>query len=643
MGGPVSDDPHDLDVVEDPKVAEHVRRCFGAGLIGPSDKVTGCWFAFGSDDAASEDETSLPISVHVMSRTLDGRLLAGVVERWDPVEEDWQVQEVVEAVERSSPTMDSFCACLYVVAWTLGFGGAPLFHREGVVQGMLLSVERRFGPVDRKAARVAVERALASIGACLAQYLDSVDVNATMAMDSCQWEPGAVDARALWSPLVDALRHRPALAPTILNAWTRDATGFRQAHAAGGPDLAIVGHLAAEHGMPQALARRALLMSEDEDALEALSHGIMFHEVEACQVDAPVVVLASALTHLPVDWHPRDLASTVDFSTCVLAVQVARTWCADPAHLPRLLNAKGRWREFGERLRATAGVDDLNVVLIEAVNFADRFQEQVLAPAIMRCDGAAPWDGLPEEVEQELSMVVRSILTSGATLPAIVEASTRWRRDEARVSAVAAGLTGPHADEIRWDPAFPSVREGDLALTVLTTPRDLQAEGAAHADQDGVMGLGHCVGGYSAHCMDGWARIASITGRGPDGRVRRLSTAELRLTDGIVHAVQHKGERNGPPPPEAEALLGSYLDALMTERLHVDDKALARDGRSRSIMLSAGYDWTEPGNVEAVLAAWEPYLPRRLRGLDVEAWVNLANRDVPSGTGWWTPDPVIPG
>ncbi len=177
----------------------------------------------------------------------------------------------------------------------------------------------------------------------------------------------------------------------------------------------------------------------------------------------------------------------------------------------------------------------------------------------------------------------------------------------------------------------------------LTGAGQLEDEGAAGTDRDGMAGLDHCVGGHAGACLSGASRIVSLRAT-RDGKRVRLSTAEFRPGRDGPDLVQHRGHANGPAPDVAKAALDGYVADLRSGRLSWDPDAWTPVGGGDPVTLAAGYDWATGDNWEAALQAWSPFIPRHLRHVDAAGLARLATADGFGGRrSWRRPGPANQG
>jgi hypothetical protein len=178
---------------------------------------------------------------------------------------------------------------------------------------------------------------------------------------------------------------------------------------------------------------------------------------------------------------------------------------------------------------------------------------------------------------------------------------------------------------VAW-PALFEVEEGTpngIIPVCLTSESDLDDEHRR---------MGHCVNTYVSRCLFEGAHIVSF--RIPDGgpSVSTIEISQTRLFDILKTnkkrlrternwILQHRGERNGAPPPEAIGALEWWIDQVIDESILIDTDGLERDLRLRKSKSTKGggalfYDHLAQGAVEAIWEAYGPLFVGEVRNLD---------------------------
>ncbi len=420
------------------------------------------------------------------------------------------------------------------------------------------------------------------------------------------------------NPLREALLTWPRLSKAIVALWSEDPDAFSRL----GPERAIEA-ASRGSGVPDRLVASVW---EVDQAIGRLS-GIDRERVTraagmaACAdgtgaglLDEPLA-LVRLCAALPPSWVPATPAGWDAFLDASGVVALALQGVRDRAALPALLNARGDWPWFAKRLRSVArdASNDPAHEFVEVSHVAEAMALQLVLPADALASGR-PRDAHPAFGETRRAKVMAEHLVRGSrSVSSQIALSASWHRRAAAMRAAVAAL--PHSTSVGadWAAGLPDMTHGVHDVRILVGERELLDEGARGPDAGGVVGLSHCVGGHAHRCRAEGLRVASI-GTWTEGRRLRLSTAALRLLGGRVTVVEHRGRGNARPPPEAEAILGAYLDAISSGLLRVDPGALAPVPHGPSTLAEGcGYEWWAPGAWETVRDLWAPFLPRALR------------------------------
>ncbi len=319
------------------------------------------------------------------------------------------------------------------------------------------------------------------------------------------------------------------------------------------------------------------------------------------------------------------------------------TWVANPDDMARHLRVGRGWDAFERAIAGACGDVRPARAVRDVGDMLSSFKRQVLAPALH----IAAMATLPDLEEGHgrvaaaraalrrgavKSTVAASALLSGRSLARCLRDSAGWHAGSHRISAGLASLPGTLGRPPSWDAILPGMREGDLAVVVLTDAAALADEGRDGVNGDGTEGLRSCVGGYVAECVRSGTRVASLRRMLPGGGFMRLSTAQVAVRGGRVVPLQHAAMLNDEPSHEAAALLERYLAALADAGPYDDDAIPIASATGDDPCTPAGYDWFVPGNLEAAMAVWAPFMPRALRGMPPRGWAELeawAHRDGP--------------
>lgn len=384
----------------------------------------------------------------------------------------------------------------------------------------------------------------------------------------------------------------------------------------------------------------------------------------------PALELVSAV---PADWIPDDGAEFAALAETAGRLRHLVSGSSGALSYGALAaSAKGRWQDFLDRLAAICPCTEEG----DVADMVSAFRIQVAVPGLLhalayeRPDasvdvslrtmlGNAYADLIATDaakrpaasVDAALDRLCWTLLFSGKSAPAIMEASQKWHAAVGTMNDNIGTLF-----RIDWDVPFDRVEiSEDVALVAIQNSLALSREGAE---------LRHCVGGghyvERARCRDGV--IAAIRRTAADGTVRSTSTVEMTgWTPGKVwrpQVVQHRGACNAVPsdadkndlfhamqdltgmvakpvafvsPPVAErrpwcALVSDLLrDAKMRAAW---DPALGRNHPPRGadvvvrripddyravadqVTVGAQYDWLLPPSVAVALAQWSRFVPR---------------------------------
>ncbi len=456
------------------------------------------------------------------------------------------------------------------------------------------------------------------------------------------------------APLARAISLRPAFARILGSAWIEDPDAVRAALGQGVLDRIIVRRVMAEGLVSPRLlpalagAERAVVAHGEQPA------GLSRSDWQRTNRNGAAVGLTMRLESLPGAWVPRDVDGWLAFSDLVKEVDFATGLCAG-ADIPALLNAGGDWRGYRDRVVRAAGMRDIEAAhrVMDGIDDVCRsYVRQVLDPLVAAHADA----GHPHAPARGVDAVLDAgfaLLFSGRSLTTMIEVSREWHAREARMRALVAIANDGAAKVPDWPPAYPEAWVGDVWVHVLTSELELLAEGSTGAD-DGIDGLGHCVGGYSERCLGGGCRILSLRRMSADGGWTRLSTAEVTNDfDHSEHAmggdpgldgievevaghtvVQHVGSGNSDPAEDARAALDAYLRHLASGTLPFDADAMEPiDPAEVTLASRCGYDWEDASTRAAVRGMWDAFLPRALRGIAEEELLGLIGGIASEGPG----------
>ncbi len=364
----------------------------------------------------------------------------------------------------------------------------------------------------------------------------------------------------------------------------------------------------------------------------------------------PADVLVQVLSQVPADWFPKDDAEWDAF--CDLAGEGFRNFApAINVGVATLCQgAGGKWAALRARVaRAAADTfppDDLDEVqrkawrpvgdespeglrgaFRNALDMVRSFRDLVILP-VAASDSR---DDLPLSpgARDLATQASARLLFEGRNLVSIMESQRNWHTKAAEVYQAREPRPGddPEAEDAPetlvaddgWAPLCDMWEAPNGVLVMpMTDPREIKREGKA---------LGHCVGSYTDRCRSGESHIVSFRRSDGFGGYRFLSTAEFitpPLDSNKLEHRQHHGRKNGTPPADARAAFEWFVGEVAAGRipLNRDGMMAYRSLRGRApdeITDVAGYDRKNLVVVARCAKAWEPWMPKRLRGLDVDA------------------------
>jgi len=236
------------------------------------------------------------------------------------------------------------------------------------------------------------------------------------------------------------------------------------------------------------------------------------------------------------------------------------------------------------------------------------------------------------------------ILFAAKAAPGVFELSRHWHTQQEQIRARIVGEEAP-GPEVRavevapdgWAPLTASAQAPNgVWMVPLTDPRMLADEGRRGVNKDGSEGLHHCVGGYHDACRDRGHHIVAVRRIGPDGRVQRLSTAEvLPVAHGQTELKvrQHRGRHNATPPADALAAWEWYLGQVRSGALAVNHDRIRVHltqvyQKVDDVRKLSGYDWRNREAVARAMAPWAPYVGKRYRRMDADEFARQPEMDV---------------
>lgn len=332
------------------------------------------------------------------------------------------------------------------------------------------------------------------------------------------------------------------------------------------------------------------------------------------------------------DWIPKEGPEWRAF--CVAADAIVRKLGASPEETPALLKGcAGRWGDYLSRI-TVAGLgrplDDHDPV-VELVPSAMRdvrdmigcFADVVVLPLAAHGHGSSEVVVTPE-LRQRAEAVARMMLMGDRSAHVVTDLSRRWHSQRAAILDVTRLMAAERRQQLLGD-----IREGGwplltdsvqapngLWLVPLGTPNLLAWEGLHGLDPNGVMGLHHCVGGYSSKCIKGDCHIVSVRKVFDDGSYERLSTIEfdrLKPRSDQLSVLQNRSHGNGVPSGPAKDATSWYIEAMAhghvpihRERIgaFLEREAESFDGLERF----CGFDWRDRDTLNAAVGPWGPFV-----------------------------------
>lgn len=362
--------------------------------------------------------------------------------------------------------------------------------------------------------------------------------------------------------------------------------------------------------------------------------------------------LAEKLGALPPDWFPKTPEHWEAFLTIARGLGRTLPTMTGFSFPDLLAGCGGNWTDFRRRLakaytdtrppenldeekrrdwlrnpvRPDESFDALQNAVIELETMVETFARLVVLPAAATLGGdVKPYLGEAQRIASR--QAAANLLFAGKNTAAMFEVSRHFATQLEHVLAAVAGEeTAPSFREVAadgWAPLCNAVvAPNGVSIVPLTDPRELKDEG-----ED----LSHCVSGYSEQCRRGH-HILSFRLVEPSGQFKRLSTIELGpVADGerSFRVCQHRGKRNGPPPALAAEAWDWFKMAVADGRIALNYQGIrhylvAQVAKwNDDVERACRYEWREEGAIERALRAFELYLPKGLRNLPLQQFVEL--------------------
>ena len=211
----------------------------------------------------------------------------------------------------------------------------------------------------------------------------------------------------------------------------------------------------------------------------------------------------------------------------------------------------------------------------------------------------------------------------------------KLRKEEERKMRAKAKMTQlgipTEASTDAWPPLFAPVQAPNgIWMVCLTENELLKAEGAGYGgnselNEDGTVGLSHCVGGYGNKAKIGDCHIVSL--RVENGAsYKRLSTIEFGSiinNPQILTMRQHYGKNNGTPPKEAQRAFDWLVDSIRSGLIPVNHDGImeymkAQFSESDDIKSLCQYEWRDRKLILHAMTPWGPFVGKKYRKLGVD-------------------------
>lgn len=315
------------------------------------------------------------------------------------------------------------------------------------------------------------------------------------------------------------------------------------------------------------------------------------------------------LSSIPLSWardwcQPENLNTAMNVMLVVSKLTVSET----PDAVTRLLaGSRGNLNHvadiLGEKLESRHAGTDLRDCIVS-------FRTDVINPLVrVAFEGSRINQTKQKNIGNEL---IRRMLGFEG-LGRLVEISEKWHRMEEEIRH----RKNAGNNNLSWPPLAENYKASNgLMLIPLYTAKQLADEGSRQRDDDGMLGLNHCVGSYDAYCRSGSSHIVSVRKR--NGRQwERVSTVEYALNvanGGSLTERQHRAQGNGNPTAEAIAAVNEWTNLVQKKKisLNIDDIV-------RNMNEVAAENPTDPmEKLARGLLAWQPLLKGEYRQMTAE-------------------------
>lgn len=319
-------------------------------------------------------------------------------------------------------------------------------------------------------------------------------------------------------------------------------------------------------------------------------------------------VFLDVISALPPEWasdwcRPENIEAAKELSSiCALPIVNSRK---DVRRL--LASSKGNVQAYG---------DDINCKVREACDFLRSFHNEISAPVLgimkeqkLNENNLSDFQTLDTEARRFNAEITRKMLGFEG-LGKVLELSAKWHRTQAEIRA----KISLNMDRAKWPGLIENYQaKNGLLLVPLTTPKQLENEGKVGRDDNGMLGLNHCVGSFYGTCLAGESHIISVRRR--NGKAwERVSTIEYKIDRDQLVQVQHHGTGNSKPADEAVTAVKEFEDLALRRKVPLNIEEIARHKEAfRKIPIHDNREKLERG-----LDGWKPLLKREYRNISVD-------------------------
>lgn len=319
-------------------------------------------------------------------------------------------------------------------------------------------------------------------------------------------------------------------------------------------------------------------------------------------------VFLDIISALPPEWASdwcrlENIEVAKEFSSvCALPIVNSRK---DVRRL--LASSKGNVHAYG---------DDIRRKVREASDFLRSFHTEIAAPVLglmkerkLIENNLSDFRTLDAEGKRFNAEITRKMLGFEG-LGKVLELSAKWHRTQAEIRA----RISLNMDQAKWPGLIENYQaKNGLLLVSLTTPKQLENEGKVGRDDNGMLGLNHCVGSFYGACLAGESHIISVRRRnGKDWE--RVSTIEYKLDGDRLVLVQHHGTGNSKPVDQAATAVKEFEDLALRGKVSLNIAEVAR--HKEEFRENPMRDDRE--KLERGLDGWKPLLKRDYRDISVD-------------------------